>query len=81
MMASQGAVRQAIARKLPILMRLPWAALKEPDIERVAAQWVKFDGFAGCSREGAAVVLRELASFAGCASDRGSSVLQVTDEL
>jgi hypothetical protein len=79
-LSSDAVLRTSVARVTPEFVR-GLAALKEPDIERVAEQWVKFSGFGGCSREGAAVVLRELASFAGCAWDRGTSVLQVTDEL
>jgi hypothetical protein len=79
-LSNDAALRTSVTPVTPEFVRR-LAALKKPDIDRVAAQWVKFDGFAGCSREGAVVVLRELASFAGCAWDRGSSVLQVTDEL
>jgi hypothetical protein len=57
------------------------AALEGPDIERDAAAWADSGGFAGGSQEGAAVVLRELASFAGSAWYEGSSVLQVADDL
>jgi hypothetical protein len=57
------------------------AALEEPDIERAATEWAKSERFVGWPREGAAVVLRELTSFARCAWDQGSSVLQVADDL
>jgi hypothetical protein len=79
-LASDAVQGTSVARVTPEFVRR-LAALEEPDIERVTAEWVKFDGFAGWPREGAGVVLRELASFARCARDEGTSVLQVTDTL
>jgi len=65
--------------RLEFVRRL--AALAEPDINRAAAAWVNSGGFVSASRDGAVVVLRELASFAGEAWDDGGSVLQVADDL
>jgi hypothetical protein len=78
-LASDAVQGTSVARVAPEFVRR-LAALEEPDIERVTAEWVKSDGFAGWPREGAGVVLRELASFARCAWDEGTSVLQVTDD-
>jgi hypothetical protein len=78
-LASDGVLMTSVARVAAEFVRR-LAELKEPEIEPVARQWTKFDGFAGCDREWAVVVLRELASFAECAWHRGNSVLQVTDE-
>jgi hypothetical protein len=70
----------AVARVSPAFVhRL--AALEGPDIERAAAAWANSGGFTGYPREFAAIVLRELASFAGSAWYEGSSVLQVADDL
>jgi hypothetical protein len=57
------------------------AELRDSDIGRAAEAWANSGRFAGYSREGGEVVLRELASFAGSAWYEGSSVPQAADDL
>jgi hypothetical protein len=72
LLGSDDAQGTAVARVSPeFVHRL--AVLEGPDIERAAAAWADSGGFARGSREGAEVVLRELASFAGSAWYEGSS--------
>lgn len=80
LLASDAVQGTSVARVSPEFVRR-LAALEGPDIKRAATAWAQSERFAEGSREGAVVVLRELASFARCAWEDGASVLQVADDL